>query len=302
MPLIERQGSRSSGIAVDQPRRRARRPARPAVRSRRRGRARHARSTRCAARFGVERDHARRAARPRPGHGDAAAARLRSRWHHPRREHARDRHAARAGARALHARGRRRAPRSCSVTAPAAASNARDLVAAAGVALSLGISVALVEQPYRVAGRRSPAPAHQLDAAWIAVRRRTRRGRAARPAARRRRPLVGRARRLPHRARRPAPSACSASRSRCSRRAARARLPRRAGCRARRGDGADAGRAGRARPVRHAAAECRSRRWSSCRATTACGPMRGEVADAVGAWRLPYACLRGRRSRDNMPA
>jgi hypothetical protein len=26
-----------------------------------------------------------------------------------------------------------------------------------------------VEQPYRVAGRRSPAPAHQLDAAWEAV-------------------------------------------------------------------------------------------------------------------------------------
>jgi predicted alpha/beta-hydrolase family hydrolase len=29
--------------------------------------------------------------------------------------------------------------------------------------------VALVEQPYRVAGRRSPPPAWQLDAAWIAV-------------------------------------------------------------------------------------------------------------------------------------
>jgi uncharacterized protein len=27
----------------------------------------------------------------------------------------------------------------------------------------------LVEQPYRVAGRRSPAPAKQLDAAWTAV-------------------------------------------------------------------------------------------------------------------------------------
>jgi uncharacterized protein len=45
----------------------------------------------------------------------------------------------------------------------------RDLVAAKGAALSHGISVALVEQPYRVAGRRSPAPAHQLDAAWKAV-------------------------------------------------------------------------------------------------------------------------------------
>jgi hypothetical protein len=46
---------------------------------------------------------------------------------------------------------------------------ARDLVAVADVALSEAISVALVEQPYRVAGRRSPAPAHQLDAAWLAV-------------------------------------------------------------------------------------------------------------------------------------
>lgn len=46
---------------------------------------------------------------------------------------------------------------------------ARDLVTAAGVANSLGLSTALVEQPYRVAGRRSPAPAHQLDAAWTAV-------------------------------------------------------------------------------------------------------------------------------------
>ena len=46
---------------------------------------------------------------------------------------------------------------------------APDLVAAAGVALELGFSVALVEQPYRVAGRRSPAPAPRLDASWIAV-------------------------------------------------------------------------------------------------------------------------------------
>ena len=46
---------------------------------------------------------------------------------------------------------------------------APDLVAATKVALGLGVSVALVEQPYRVAGRRSPAPARQLDAAWAAV-------------------------------------------------------------------------------------------------------------------------------------
>jgi uncharacterized protein len=45
----------------------------------------------------------------------------------------------------------------------------RDLVAATNAALSEGVSVALVDQPYRVAGRRSPAPAKQLDAAWIAV-------------------------------------------------------------------------------------------------------------------------------------
>ena len=45
----------------------------------------------------------------------------------------------------------------------------RDLVAATDAALAEGISVALVEQPYRVAGRRAPAPARQLDAAWIAV-------------------------------------------------------------------------------------------------------------------------------------
>ena len=46
---------------------------------------------------------------------------------------------------------------------------ARDLVAATAAALVEGVSVALVEQPYRVAGRRSPAPARQLDAAWTAV-------------------------------------------------------------------------------------------------------------------------------------
>jgi predicted alpha/beta-hydrolase family hydrolase len=45
----------------------------------------------------------------------------------------------------------------------------RDLVAATNAAISEGVSVALVEQPYRVAGRRSPASARQLDAAWIAV-------------------------------------------------------------------------------------------------------------------------------------
>jgi len=44
-----------------------------------------------------------------------------------------------------------------------------DLLTTTEVALSEGFTVALVEQPYRVAGRRSPAPARQLDAAWQAA-------------------------------------------------------------------------------------------------------------------------------------
>ncbi len=48
------------------------------------------------------------------------------------------------------------------VTAP-------DLVAATRAANAAGVTVALVEQPYRVAGRRSPAPAGQLDTAWTSV-------------------------------------------------------------------------------------------------------------------------------------
>jgi predicted alpha/beta-hydrolase family hydrolase len=46
---------------------------------------------------------------------------------------------------------------------------APDLVAASSAALAAATTVVLVEQPYRVAGRRSPAPAKQLDAAWTAV-------------------------------------------------------------------------------------------------------------------------------------
>ena len=46
---------------------------------------------------------------------------------------------------------------------------AKDLVAARDAALEERVSVALVEQPYRVAGRKSPAPAHQLDTVWTAV-------------------------------------------------------------------------------------------------------------------------------------
>ena len=44
-----------------------------------------------------------------------------------------------------------------------------DLTGAAAAAREAGLTVALVEQPYRVAGRRSPAPANQLDAAWTSV-------------------------------------------------------------------------------------------------------------------------------------
>lgn len=51
-----------------------------------------------------------------------------------------------------------------------------DLVGTTNAARSAGLTVALMEQPYRVAGRRSPAPANQLDAAWVAVVSRLRDG------------------------------------------------------------------------------------------------------------------------------
>ncbi len=46
---------------------------------------------------------------------------------------------------------------------------APDLMAATTAATATGMHVALVTQPYRVAGRRAPAPARQLDEAWLAV-------------------------------------------------------------------------------------------------------------------------------------
>jgi uncharacterized protein len=46
---------------------------------------------------------------------------------------------------------------------------APDLLGATAAAHAAGVSTILVEQPYRVAGRRAPAPAAQLDAAWLAV-------------------------------------------------------------------------------------------------------------------------------------
>jgi predicted alpha/beta-hydrolase family hydrolase len=47
--------------------------------------------------------------------------------------------------------------------------DAADLQAASQAAQEQQFSVALVEQPYRVAGRRSPAPAPHLDVAWLEV-------------------------------------------------------------------------------------------------------------------------------------
>jgi uncharacterized protein len=52
----------------------------------------------------------------------------------------------------------------------------QDLVAVTEVAVSENVSVALVEQPYRVAGRRSPASAGHLDVAWSTVVDRLREG------------------------------------------------------------------------------------------------------------------------------
>ena len=46
---------------------------------------------------------------------------------------------------------------------------APDLKAATAEALERGVSVALVEQPYRVAGKKSSPRPQQLDPAWLAV-------------------------------------------------------------------------------------------------------------------------------------
>src|SRR5699024_2112518 len=44
-----------------------------------------------------------------------------------------------------------------------------DLVTVTRAAQEAGVHVALVEQPYRVAGKRAPAPAAALDTAWLTV-------------------------------------------------------------------------------------------------------------------------------------
>src|ERR1700754_2897810 len=46
---------------------------------------------------------------------------------------------------------------------------APDRKAATEAALAVNVTTILVEQPYRVAGRKSAAPAPQLDTAWISV-------------------------------------------------------------------------------------------------------------------------------------
>jgi hypothetical protein len=55
--------------------------------------------------------------------------------------------------------------------------DAPDLVAVRDAVVRLGAAVASVTQPYRVAGRRAPAPAGQLDTAWVAAVESVRRGR-----------------------------------------------------------------------------------------------------------------------------
>ena len=47
--------------------------------------------------------------------------------------------------------------------------DAPDIVAVRNAVVAAGVAVARVTQPYRVAGRRSPAPAGQLDVAFRAV-------------------------------------------------------------------------------------------------------------------------------------
>lgn len=47
--------------------------------------------------------------------------------------------------------------------------DAPDLIALRDQAGASGVTVARITQPYRVAGRRAPAPANHLDEAWAAV-------------------------------------------------------------------------------------------------------------------------------------
>ena len=138
-------------------------------------------------------------------------------------------------------------------------------------ALAAGVHVAQVEQPYRVAGRRAPAPAAQLDAAWLAVVAAVRAA-AARATGARRRPQLGRPGGLP---------------DGVGRRCRRGAVPGLPGApagpagegppgRAGRADGPGARRPGRARPLRSPAARTRPRGRARSRATTRSRPISRE--------------------------
>jgi predicted alpha/beta-hydrolase family hydrolase len=47
--------------------------------------------------------------------------------------------------------------------------DAPDLIAVRDAVAAVGVRVVLVTQPYRMAGRKAPAPVNQLDEAWTAV-------------------------------------------------------------------------------------------------------------------------------------
>ena len=155
-----------------------------------------------------------------------------------------------------------------------------DLLAAGDAALALGVAVALVTQPFRVAGRGAPSAPAKQDDAWLAIvpRLRRRRGLAGVPLI-----LGGRSNgaRVACRTAGPAaPPACWPWPSRCIRpgkpeKSRLAELDARAGARAR--------RAGREGHFRDAAAG-RQPRTSSC-----------SIRDGHGLNRDPEAIGRGRR-------
>ncbi len=163
-----------------------------------------------------------------------------------------------------------------------------DLKAVTDVALSDGISVALVEQPYRVLGRRSPAPRAAARRCVGGRRRAPDERRAGAVAAHRRRSIARRAGRVPHGGgdRRdsgavPRVPTAAASRSRT----APGTEP--AG-RARRGGRPDPGRARRQGPVRHSAGHGASHRGGSAgRPQPADRPGRGGRGGARLASRRP---------------
>ena len=168
------------------------------------------------------------------------------------------------------------------VTAP-------DLTVATEVALEEDISVALVEQPYRVAGRRSPAPADQLDAAWLAVVERLRAGELAGL------PLIVGGRSLGARV------ACRTARGDRRGRRPLPRLPRPsartpgevAPVRARRRPGSGSRRSGEERPVRNASRRSR-REVARVKGDHSLRTDRAAIADAMRSWLQDGPALRTR--------